>query len=199
MLRSLFLILFSMVSIVGFCQIPAETQRALQAVSPDAIESTMNFLASDLLEGRQPGSKGFTTASQYVQTQFKTLGLQPGGEDNQYVQRVVLKKGVVDKNSSKFVLRNIDSEEWSYGNEFVFTPYMTREQSEVAAPLVFVGFGISAPELGYDDYNVQDGVKEKRHVNRQVGNNSSCNGRVRDKVVRTQQPGLFSRNNSNGD
>jgi Zn-dependent M28 family amino/carboxypeptidase len=152
MLRSLFLILCSMISIVGFCQVPAETKRALQAVSPDAIESTMNFLASDLLEGRQPGSKGFTTASQYVQTQFKTLGLQPGGEDNQYVQRVVLKKGVVDKNSSKFVLRNIDSKEWSYGNEFVFTPYMTREQSEVAAPLVFAGFGISAPELGYDDY-----------------------------------------------
>ena len=42
--------------------------------------------------------------------------------------------------------------QWSYGNEFVFTAYMAGEQSEVAAPLVFAGFGISAPELGYDDY-----------------------------------------------
>ena len=152
MTRRYFLILFSLISIGGFCQIPADTQRALQAVSPDAIESTMNFLANDQVEGRQPGTKGFATASQYVQSQFKALGLQPGGQDNQYVQRVVLKKGVVDKNSSTFVLRNINAKEWSYGNEFVFTPYMTREQSEVAAPLVFVGFGISAPELGYDDY-----------------------------------------------
>ena len=146
------LILFSVISLGGFCQVPADTQRALKAVSPEAIESTMNFLANDLVEGRQPGTKGFTTASQYVQTQFKALGLQPGGEDNQYVQRVLLKKGVVDKNSSTFVLRNVNSKAWSYGNEFVFTPYMTREQSDVAAPLVFVGFGISAPELGYDDY-----------------------------------------------
>ena len=115
MTRRLFLILFSVTSIDGFCQIPADTQRALQAVSPDAIESTMNFLANDLLEGRQPGTKGFTTASQYVQTQFKALGLQPGGEDNQYVQRVVLKKGVIDKSLSTFVLRNVASKEWSYG------------------------------------------------------------------------------------
>ena len=152
MTRRYFLILFSLISMDGFGQIPADTQRALQAVSPDAIESTMNFLANDQVEGRQPGTKGFATASQYVQSQFKALGLQPPGQDNQYVQRVVLKKGVVDKNSSTFVLRNINAKEWSYGNEFVFTPYMTREQSEVAAPLVFVGFGISAPELGYDDY-----------------------------------------------
>ena len=160
MTRGHFLILFSLISIGGFGQIPTDTQRALQAVSPDAIESTMNFLANDQVEGRQPGTTGFATASQYVQSQFRALGLQPGGQDNQYVQRVVLKKGVVDKNSSTFVLRNINSKEWSYGNEFVFTPYMTREQSEVAAPLVFVGFGISAPELGYDDYKGID-VKGK--------------------------------------
>ena len=103
--RMHYLILFSLISIGGFCQVPAGTQKALQAVSPDAIESTMNSLANDQVEGRQPGTKGFATASQYVQSQFKALGLQPGGMDDPYVQRVVLKKGVVDKKSSTFVLR----------------------------------------------------------------------------------------------
>ena len=58
----------------GLCRVPTDVQKALQAVNPDEIESTMNFLASDLLEGRQPGTRGFAIASQYVQTQFKFLG-----------------------------------------------------------------------------------------------------------------------------
>jgi hypothetical protein len=140
------------ISTYGFCQTPPDMQKALESVSADAIESTMSFLANDLLEGRQPGTRGFAIASQYVQAQFKSMGLKPGGENNQYVQRVVLKKGVIDQSLSKFVLTNVDAKAWSYGNEFVFTPYMASEQSEVAAPLIFAGFGVSAPELGYDDY-----------------------------------------------
>src|SRR5688572_4178790 len=152
MIRKLFSILFLGISMSGLCQVPSDFEKGLQAVNPDEIESTMSFLASDLLEGRQPGTRGFAIASQYVQSQFKALGLKPAGEGNRYVQRVLLKKGIIEKNSSTFVLRNINSRAWSYGNEFVFTPYMAHEQSEVAAPLVFAGFGISAPELGYDDY-----------------------------------------------
>src|SRR5688572_17528927 len=123
MLRKFFLIFFLAFSINGLSQVPPDFQKALQTVNPDQIESTMSFLASDLLEGRQPGTRGFAIASQYVQTQFKALGLRPAGEGNQYVQRVLLKKGVTEKGSSTFVLRNINSNEWSYGNEFVFTPY----------------------------------------------------------------------------
>ncbi len=160
MTRKFFPILFLAISISGLSQVPPDFQKALQTVNPDQIESTMSFLASDLLEGRQPGTRGFAIASQYVQGQFKALGLRPGGEGNQYVQRVLLKKGVIEKGSSTFILRNINSKGWSYGNEFVFTPYMAREKSEITAPLVFAGFGISARELGYDDYKGID-VKGK--------------------------------------
>jgi len=97
MKRKFFLILFLGISIAGLSQGPPDFQKALQTVNPDQIESTMGFLASDLLEGRQPGTRGFAIASQYVQAQFKALGLMPGGESNQYVQRVLLKKGVVER------------------------------------------------------------------------------------------------------
>ena len=76
MTRKFFLILFLAISISGLSQVPPDFQKALQTVNPDQIESTMSFLASDLLEGRQPGTRGFAIASQYVQTQFKALGLQ---------------------------------------------------------------------------------------------------------------------------
>ena len=154
------LIFCLILSTSSFCQISQEMQKALGAVSPESIEATMSFLASDLVEGRQPGTRGFAIASQYVQSQFKSLGLKPGGEDGRYLQRVVLKKGVVDRSSSTFVVKGIETKVWSYGNEFVFTPYMASEQSEIAAPLIFAGFGISAPELKYDDYKGID-VKGK--------------------------------------
>src|SRR5688572_31230035 len=96
------LIFCLILSTSSFCQISPEMQKALGAVSPESIEATMSFLASDLVEGRQPGTRGFAIASQYVQSQFKSLGLKPGGEDGRYLQRVVLKKGVVDRSSSTF-------------------------------------------------------------------------------------------------
>jgi Zn-dependent M28 family amino/carboxypeptidase len=127
------------------------------------------------VQGRQPGTAGFTMASDYVQTQFKSLGLQPGGNNHQYVQRVPLKKGVVDRVESTFILQGPGSVAWSYGNEFIFSPNLSTEQSEIGAPLVFAGFGISAPELNYDDYKDID---------------------VRDKIVVLfdQAPDLFGNN-----
>src|SRR5688572_12968609 len=142
MMSKILLVFFFVITTFAFSQ--TEMQKALQAISPEAIESNMSFLANDLLEGRQPGTRGFAIASQYVQSQFKFLGLKPGGNDSQYVQRVVLKKGIVDRSASGFILEGVNANAWSYGNEFVFSPYMASERSEVAAPLIFAGFGISA-------------------------------------------------------
>jgi Zn-dependent M28 family amino/carboxypeptidase len=126
--------------------------KVLQSVNPNAIKATMSFLSDDLLEGRQPGTRGFALASRYVQSQFMSLGLTPAGNDNSYIQKVPLKKGVVNKNESRFVIESPEAESWTYGSEFLFAPNLVDGRSEVAAPLVFVGFGISAPELKYDDY-----------------------------------------------
>ena len=68
---------------------------ALQRVNPDSISAVMRILASDQFEGRQPGTRGFAMASDYVQNKMKAMGLLPGAAGNAYVQPVLLKKGKV--------------------------------------------------------------------------------------------------------
>lgn len=130
-----------------------EIETVLQSANPDAIKATMTFLADDMLEGRQPGTSGFALASRYIQTQFIAAGLKPGGDNNSYIQRVPLSKGVVNGDESKFILTTGKSEEvFTYGKDFLSNAYFTKESSQVSGPLVFAGFGVSAPEQGYDDY-----------------------------------------------
>jgi Zn-dependent M28 family amino/carboxypeptidase len=81
------------------------------------------------------------------------MGLKPGVKGT-FIQPVPLRKGIVRREESKFTLDDGTSRiELSYGKEFIFSSYIAGEHSEVTAPLVFAGFGVSAPELGYDDYN----------------------------------------------
>ncbi len=136
-------------------------QKTLSSVNPEEIKATMTFLADDLLEGRQPGTRGFAIASKYVETQFMALGLLPGVNGNTYVQKVPLRKGVIDASrSSLSLIINGKTETLTLGKEFLLSPYFLQSESAVKASLVFAGFGVSAPELGYDDYKSID-VKGK--------------------------------------
>lgn len=122
----------------------------------------MTFLSDDLLEGRFPGTRGFELASKYMESQFISLGLEPGLGDSSYVQRVPLQKGWVEGSQSSFSLldKNKKVDKLTYGKEYLLQPYFASPQSGVTAQLVFVGFGISAPEFNYDNYKKID-VKGK--------------------------------------
>ena len=136
-------------------------KQALQAINPDAIKATMTYLADDLLEGRQPGTKGFALASKYIETEFMALGLKPVINGNSYIQKVPLRKGIVnDKASGLSLVINGKEETLDYGKHFIASPNFINEASEIEAPLVFVGFGVHAPEMNYDDYQNID-VKGK--------------------------------------
>ncbi len=152
-----FLLIFLLKLTASYSQSDADLAKTLEAVSPDAIKASMTFLADDLLEGRQPGTRGFSIASKYIETQFMALGLQPGMGGKSYNQKVPLRKGVVDENNCSFTLIvNGKKEPLTWGKEFTLSPYFSETGSEVSAPMVFVGFGVSAPELGYDDYKGLD-------------------------------------------
>ena len=155
------LLIFIFKLTMSYCQSDTDLDKALEAVSPDAIKASMTFLADDLLEGRQPGTRGFAIASKYIETQFIALGLQPGMDRKSFIQKVPLRKGIVDENNSSFILIvNGKKETLTWGKEFTLGPYFSEAASEITAPLVFVGFGVSAPELAYDDYKGLD-VKGK--------------------------------------
>src|ERR1700722_16056690 len=126
-----------------------EVAAALQRVSPDSISAVMRILASDQFEGRQPGTRGFAMASDYVQNKMKAMGLRPGVSGNSYVQPVLLRKGKVSTAGSSL---SLGSDPLVYGQDFLVHPCFYRPVSAVTAPLVFAGYGVYAPELHYDDY-----------------------------------------------
>jgi Zn-dependent M28 family amino/carboxypeptidase len=147
---------FCIVSFVLLCTTSfsqtLETETIMSSISPQRVHGTMSFLASDLLEGRLPGTRGFALASQYVQSQFTAVGLQPAG-DSGFVQSVSFKKGIVNGTASELrVSGGKTPMTMTYDADYYYSPYYAGQTSEVTAPLVFAGWGISAPELKYDDY-----------------------------------------------
>ncbi|SDK01925.1 Zn-dependent amino-or carboxypeptidase, M28 family [Catalinimonas alkaloidigena] len=134
-------------------QTPAVTQ-ALEAIRPHGIEAHMTFLADDLLRGRQPGTEGFALASRYMESQFKALGLTPAGEEGTYLQAVPLRKAeVVEAGCAMQVIpKKGEPVVFTYDEEYLVSPDLAATASEVTAPVVFVGFGVTAPELRHDDY-----------------------------------------------
>ncbi|MBD2753889.1 M28 family metallopeptidase [Spirosoma validum] len=133
--------------------IPADAQKTARSVRPEAIESHMRYLADDKLAGRKPGTQGYELAAQYVEKQFNVFGLQPAGQKGTFRQKVPLRRAQVVEEASSLVLAQGGREQkLTYGKNFILTPNFGQATSDVAAPVVFVGFGVSAPELDYDDY-----------------------------------------------
>lgn len=131
----------------------------LNTVQPDSIKAHIAYLADDKLKGRAPGTEGYLMAMNYVVSHFKQFGLEPAGENGTYLQEVKLRKAkaVSAKSSMSFSAIN---KTLTYGSDFVLNPHLEISSVFVNAPLVFAGYGISAPEFGYDDYKNLD-VKGK--------------------------------------
>jgi Zn-dependent M28 family amino/carboxypeptidase len=135
----------------------AEVANAFHTVNPGSIQATMSFLADDLLQGRQPGSRGFAIASRYIETQFMALGLLPGVGDTSYRQPVPLRKGTTIESASSLTLETDGAvDTLAYGKDFIISPNLVNTLSAISGPLVFAGFGVYAPELAYDDYGKTD-------------------------------------------
>jgi Zn-dependent M28 family amino/carboxypeptidase len=137
-----------------------EVAAAFAKISPDSIRSVMSVLASDAFEGRKPGTRGFTRASEYVQQKLKAYGLKPAFDDS-YIQTLQFKRGVVQATGSSLALEGAGTtQNLAYANDFLLQPYFYSAASAASAPLVFAGYGVYAPELKYDDYGNTD-VKGK--------------------------------------
>ncbi|MET0271701.1 MAG: M28 family metallopeptidase [Phenylobacterium sp.] len=146
---------FALLATAAAAQPTPEMQR-----SAEHVKAHMAFLASDLLEGREAGSRGFDIAAEYVASQFRQLGLVPGGDRGSYFQRVPL-FAYRNVGEGTFVLRGPKGvEPLVYGEDYLPSRNPAAAETRVSAPLVFVGFGIVAPEHGRDDYKGLD-VKGK--------------------------------------
>jgi hypothetical protein len=126
----------------------------LEEIRPHGLRAHMRFLADDLLEGRGTGARGYDVAARYVAARFAELGLEPAGTGGGYLQPVRLLRAWPLPAESRFeVRRGARRERLEHGRDFSWSPDFLRAESRVEnAELVFVGFGVSAPERGYDDY-----------------------------------------------
>lgn len=132
---------------------------ALDAFRPEAVKSHIRFLASDLLEGRGPGTRGDQLAQQYIASQFESYGLAPAGDNGTYFQKVSLigietapeKTTVSFEKSGKPAIGPL-----KFLDQFVGGNQTQNESESLDSELVFVGHGVVAPEYKWDDYKGLD-------------------------------------------
>jgi Zn-dependent M28 family amino/carboxypeptidase len=126
-------------------------------INPENIRAHVKFLSSDLLEGRGTGQRGGDIAAEYIATQFALDGLQPAGDNGTYFQDVPM-VGVRTLSETTFKLAPAKGEARTLKNldEFVTNNESQAETADIDAPIVFVGYGIKAPEYNWDDYKGTD-------------------------------------------
>ncbi|HEV2194978.1 MAG TPA: TonB family protein [Candidatus Acidoferrum sp.] len=126
-------------------------------IDPERIRAHVKYLSSDELEGRGTGQKGGEMAAEFIAAQFKSYGLQPAADAGTYLQSVPMVSmktlpdttfTLVSPNGQPVALENLD--------DFVTSNESQTESADIDAPIVFVGYGITAPEYQWDDYKSYD-------------------------------------------
>jgi Zn-dependent M28 family amino/carboxypeptidase len=154
--RLLFAIFFCAVAaLLGSDDLEERLQPALEAITPDGLLAHIKVLASDEFEGRAPGSKGEELSVNYITDQFKKIGLKPGNPDGTYTQEVPL-AGIKSEPRMSFVVGD-KTMDLKYPDDFVASSARLQPEIKVEkSDLVFVGYGVVAPEYGWDDYKDVD-------------------------------------------
>jgi Peptidase family M28/PA domain len=149
LVQRFFLLLF-----LAGVSVPAATATDPAArVRSSGVRAHVSFLADDLLEGRAPGTRGFDIAASYVTAQFRQYGLLPLAPNRSFYQTVPLLEATAVLPGSSAVLQRDDARtEFEYGTDFLPSADFANANTTLTAPLAFVGFGIEAPELDYDDF-----------------------------------------------
>jgi hypothetical protein len=145
--------LFSLVSLAA-ADFPEEVLAVKRSITGRMVVSHIHFLASKHCRGREPGDIGMEVADQYITSVFNGAGVSPAGDFGSYFQKVKLKKVSL---SERIQLR---VEERIGGTPLIrdavlesdYLPIIISGEREVTAPVVFAGYGITAPEHNYDDY-----------------------------------------------
>ena len=138
----------------------APGQSGWKQINTTRFRETIKVLSSDEYEGRAPASKGETLATAYIEDQFKKMGLKPGNPDGTYFQGVPM-VGIKADPSAQLVFTNSGKHETlKFADDFVAWTKQMQPAISVDADLVFVGYGVAAPEYRWDDFKGVD-VKGK--------------------------------------
>ncbi|MFT4257193.1 MAG: M28 family metallopeptidase [Pseudoxanthomonas sp.] len=132
-------------------------QTSDHGIRADELNRHVRTLASDEFEGRAPATRGETRTVAYLIDEFAKAGVQPGGENGTWVQPVPLARARIDGAVKVQLQVGGETQTLANGEDVVLQTLQPVDRVEVAnAPLVFVGYGIDAPERDWDDYKGVD-------------------------------------------
>jgi Zn-dependent M28 family amino/carboxypeptidase len=140
---------------VSFAQsIPKDVKAAEASIDGEKIRAHVKFLSDDLLEGRGPGLRGSELAAKYIATEFALYGLKPGGDNGTYLQQInfVGMNAIPGKTTYALVPQQGAAIDLKYGDDYTVSNRKLTPTVDIDAPIVFVGYGATAPEFQWDDY-----------------------------------------------
>ncbi len=132
--------------------LPAGAMAAMHEVSDARIKADIRFLSSDALEGRGTGARGGDVAAHYIATQFELAGLKPAGDQGTYLQRVPMVGIMTEPNSTLSVVSAAGTMSLKQLDDCVVMDESQNKISDVKGDVIFMGYGITAPEYKWDDY-----------------------------------------------
>src|SRR5207237_2934492 len=138
-------------------QIPGVAINAMQKIDPERIRAHVRFLSHDLLEGRGTGQRGGDIAAEYIATQFWLYGLKAAGDNGTFFQKVPM-VGINPAAETTFELapNKGDALKLKPLEQYVAYDQTQQASNDIDAEIVFVGYGIEAPEYQWDDYKGVD-------------------------------------------
>lgn len=156
-------------------------QRRPSSINETTLRAHIKFLADDMLEGRGTGARGGELAAKYIASQLEASGLKGAAADGSFFQPVSLVGVKADPNTKLIISGRNDTETFKFADEFVAFTGAQTEEVDVDTDLIFVGYGINAPEQRWNDYK---------------GDAADYRGKilvmlVNDPPATTEEPGLF--------
>jgi Zn-dependent M28 family amino/carboxypeptidase len=155
---------FVLLSLIWCSSINAQTpairqagSRVARALDTMVLRAHLEFLADDALEGRRPGTRGGELAAKYIAAQFERLGLQPAGDSGTYYHHVSI---ITLRPNPTIRITAPAPGDLAYRKDYVLWSMRNDTLTSLRGDLVFVGYGIVAPEYQWDDYQGLD-VKNK--------------------------------------
>lgn len=145
-------------SVIGCAQNASQDPEAVGVnyINEANLRANVKFLSSDLLEGRGTGTQGLKIASSYVAAQFAKSGVEPGGENGTYFQEVPMVNYTAQSNVRFEFVKGRERVALKYLDDFVANTGKIEPRVQVNSEIVFVGYGVDAPEQNWSDYKDMD-------------------------------------------
>jgi Zn-dependent M28 family amino/carboxypeptidase len=150
------LLIAVVLALTGCDRAPSQPDVAMRSLSTDALMKHIRTLSSDAFEGRGPGSKGEQLTIEYLQGQFRGMGLEPGNPNGSYLQSVPL-VGITPDPDVKLTFSGHGRKlEPKFQKDFVAWTKRVQDSAAIDADMIFVGYGVRAPEFQWDDFKGTD-------------------------------------------